>query len=142
MKNRQFHFELLTRSVNFYFFTFELLSRSWKTKNFTFEILLWKMKKQNYDFEVARDFIIELKYTIQNYLKKCKHVRFCDFRYRSCSQQVLFTTMRTLSTLCYCVFWKKLLLLACVVNSKDAVFKWILGFQWLMQVHWHKYSQD
>ena len=28
------------------------------------------MKKQNLDFEVARDFFIEMKYAIQNYLKK------------------------------------------------------------------------
>ena len=78
-------------------------------------------------------------------MKKCRQVRFCDFRYRSCSQQVLFTIMRSLSActaLCYCVFWKKLLLLACVVVSKYAVFIWILGFQCLMQVYWYKYLQD
>ena len=28
------------------------------------------MKKQNHDIEVARDFFIEIKYTIQNSLKK------------------------------------------------------------------------
>ena len=28
------------------------------------------MKEQNLDFEVAWDFFIEMKYTIQNYLKK------------------------------------------------------------------------
>ena len=75
--------------------------------------------------------------------KKCRHVRFCDFRYRSCSQQILLVIMRSLSTctaLCYHVFWKKRLLLACVVVSKYAV--WILEFLWLMQVHRYKYLQD
>ena len=28
------------------------------------------MKKQHLDFELAQDFFIEMKYTIQNYLKK------------------------------------------------------------------------
>ena len=28
LKNKNFHFELLTRRLNFYFFTFELLTRS------------------------------------------------------------------------------------------------------------------
>ena len=33
-----------------------------------------KKKKQNLDFQVALDFFIEMKYyTIQNYLKKCRH---------------------------------------------------------------------
>ena len=80
------------------------------------------MKKQNLDFEVARNFFIEMKYcTIQNYLKICGHVAFCEFRCRSCSQKALFMVMRLLSTctgLCYCVFRKKFLLLACFVVSK------------------------
>ena len=53
--------------------------------------------------------------------------------------------MRSLSTDCalsYCIFWKKPLLLACVVVSKYVVFIWILEFQWLMQVHQYKYLQD
>ena len=53
--------------------------------------------------------------------------------------------MRLLSTctaLWYCVFWKKLLLLTCFVVIKYAVFIWIVGFQWLMQVHGNKYLQD
>ena len=52
------------------------------------------MKERNLDFEgfsllefLYRDFFIEMKYTIQNYLKKkYRHVGFCDFSYRSCSQ--------------------------------------------------------
>ena len=35
MKNIQFHFKLLTRWLNFYFFAFELPTRGWKIKNFT-----------------------------------------------------------------------------------------------------------
>ena len=42
----------------------------------------------------------------------------------------------------YYAFWKNLLLLACFVVIKYAVFIWILEFQWLMQVHGHKYLQD
>ena len=34
------------------------------------------------------------------------------------------------------------MLLACIVVNKYAVFIWILGFQWLMQVHRNKYLQD
>ena len=33
-KNKNLHFELLTRRFNFYFFTFELLTRSRKIKSF------------------------------------------------------------------------------------------------------------
>ena len=44
------------------------------------------MKKQNLYFEVIPDYFIEMKYyTIQDYGKKCRHVGFCDVRYRSCS---------------------------------------------------------
>ena len=47
------------------------------------------MKQQNLDFEVARDFFVEMKcYTIQNYLKNM--TAFCDFRYRSCSQDIIY----------------------------------------------------
>ena len=44
-QNFQFHFELLTRRFNFYFFTFELLTQSCKIK-FHFELLTlsWKIK--------------------------------------------------------------------------------------------------
>ena len=45
------------------------------------------MKERNLDFEVARNVFIEMKYyTVQNYLKKCRHLGLCDFRYESCSQ--------------------------------------------------------
>ena len=44
-----------------------------------------KMEKQNVDFQVTQYFFIEMKYyTIQNHLKKCRHVGFCDLIYRSC----------------------------------------------------------
>ena len=33
------------------------------------------------------------------------------------------------------LFWKKLLFLASFAVIKYAVFIWILGFQWLMQIH-------
>ena len=33
-KNKNLHFELLTREFNFYFSTFELLTRTWKIKNY------------------------------------------------------------------------------------------------------------
>ena len=56
--------------LNFYFFNVELLARSWKIKKKNFESLIRKMKEQNLDLEVARDFFIEMKYTIQDYLKK------------------------------------------------------------------------
>ena len=35
------------------------------------------MKEQNLDFEIAQNFFIEMKYTIQNYLKK--NVGMLDF---------------------------------------------------------------
>ena len=61
------------------------------------------MKKQNLDSEVARDIFIEMKYyIIQNYLKKCRHVGFCVFRYRSCSQWVLHMIMNRCSDTWYC----------------------------------------
>ena len=45
----------------------------------------------------------------------------------------------------YCLqlrnFWKRFLLLACFAVSKYAIFIWILGFQWLIQVHRCKYLQ-
>ena len=63
-------------------------------------------------------------YNSELFEKKCNYVGFCDFRYRSCSQQVFLMIMRLLNTgtaLCYCVFWKKLLLLACfVVEYRDS----------------------
>ena len=40
------------------------------------------------------------------------------------------------------VFWEKLFLLACFAFSEYAVFIWILGFQWLMQIHGSKDLQD
>ena len=40
------------------------------------------------------------------------------------------------------VFWKKILLWACFIIHKYAVFISILGFQWLMQAHRYKYLQD
>ena len=39
-------------------------------KRFYFELLIRKMKEQNLDVKVAQDFLIEVKYKIQNYLKK------------------------------------------------------------------------
>ena len=41
------------------------------------ELLIQKREKQNLDFEVARDFFIEMKFTIQNYLKK--NIGMLDF---------------------------------------------------------------
>ena len=35
-----------------------------------------KMKKQNLDFEVTPEFFIEMKYTIQNHVEKCRLVEF------------------------------------------------------------------
>ena len=35
LKNKKFHFELLTPRLKFYFFTFELLTWSWKLKSYT-----------------------------------------------------------------------------------------------------------
>ena len=35
LKNKTFHFELLSRWLNFYFITFEILTQSWKIKRFT-----------------------------------------------------------------------------------------------------------
>ena len=40
------------------------------------------------------------------------------------------------------VFLKKKVLLNCFVLTEYAVFIWILGFHWLMQVHGYKYLQD
>ena len=34
MKKKKVHFELLTRRLDFYFFTFEVLTRSWKIKSY------------------------------------------------------------------------------------------------------------
>ena len=58
------------------------------------------------------------------------------------SYWLLFMIMRLLSTysvLCYCVFWKKPLLLACFVVIKYAAIIWILLFQSLTQVGGYKY---
>ena len=55
---------------------------------------------------------------------------------------MIMKLLSTCTALCYCVFWKKLLLLACFFVIKYAVFMWMLGFQWLMQVHGYKYLQD
>ena len=100
------------------------------------------MKKQNLDFKIARNLFIEKKYYTIQIWKKCRHIKFCDLRNKSCSQDVLFTIMRLLSrctTLYYCFFWKKLLLLACFAVSKYEVFIWIVGFQWQMQVHRYEF---
>ena len=35
LRNNKFHFQLLTRRLNFYFFNLELLTRSWKIKIYT-----------------------------------------------------------------------------------------------------------
>ena len=61
----------------------------------------------------SRDFPIEMKYT-KKISKKCRHVGFCDFRHRSCTQKVLVMIMRLLSTctaLFYC-FLKKVFVIS------------------------------
>ena len=40
-KNKELHFELLTRWLNFYFFALELLTGSSKNKTFRFKLLTW-----------------------------------------------------------------------------------------------------
>ena len=55
-----------------------------KNKKILLRVTNSNNEKANLDFEVARNFFIEMKYTIQNYLKKCGHVAFCEFRCRSC----------------------------------------------------------
>ena len=48
------------------------------------------MKKQNLDFEVTRLlFVNELFYNLDLF-EKCRHVEFCDFRYRCCSQDIVY----------------------------------------------------
>ena len=70
-----------------FFFHFQVTNLKVKNKKFYFESLMPKVKEQNLDFEFTWDFFVELKYyMIENYLKKCRHVGFCDFRHRSCSQ--------------------------------------------------------
>ena len=126
------------------FFHFQVTNSKLKNKKCYFELLVRRMKNQNLDFEVAQNFLIEMIYTFRITWKKCSHIKCC-YRYSSCSQQILFRVMRLLNTctaLCYCVFWKKFLLLACFAVREYAVFIWILEFKFLMQVHWYKYLQD
>ena len=64
LKNKKLRFALLTRWLNFYFYTFVLLTRSWKIKSFTSsyllqiekKVLLWdtnsKLKNKRFHFEL------------------------------------------------------------------------------------------
>ena len=114
-----------------------------KNKKFYFELLIRKIKEQNLNFEVGQDFFIEMKYTIQNYLKKkCRHVGFLVIdltldRYCLWSRDYSKHALRY----AFVFFWKKRLLLACFV-FKNTVFIWVLESQWPMQVHGYKYLQD
>ena len=99
------------------------------------------MEKENLDFEVARDLFIEIKhYAIQDCLKKC--VGILDFVILDIdlafNRYCLWSWDYSPHALRYSIvfFWKKLLLLACFI-WKYAVFMWILGFQWLIQVYWY-----
>ena len=78
------------------------------------------MKKQNLDSEVTRNFTIEMAYYVQFriVLKKGKHVKFCDFRYGSCSLQALYLAHVLRYTTLF--LKKKLVLLACFAVSKYA----------------------
>ena len=116
-------------------------------KKLCFELLIRKMKKQNLDFESHSGFLYwnEILYNSELFEKIVGMLDFCDFRYRSCSRQVLFMIMRlpcTCTALYCCVLWKMLLFINCFVVIKYAVFIWMLGFRWLMQVHGYKYWQD
>ena len=100
LKNKKFHFELLTQNrkiENFtssfeldrhtFIFHFQVTNSKLKNKKVYFELLIQNAKEHNLDFKVAQVFFIEMKYyKVQNYLKKCRHVGFYDFRYRSCFQ--------------------------------------------------------
>ena len=65
-----------------------------KNKKFYVKLLIWKMEKQNLDFEVARTPLLKWIRQFRIIWKRCRHFGFCDFRYKSCSQWVLFMIMR------------------------------------------------
>ena len=48
------------------------------------------MKKQNLDFEVTRLFFVNELFYNSDLFEKCRHVGFCDFRYRYCSQGIIY----------------------------------------------------
>ena len=59
-----------TNSIGKLFFHFLVCNSKLKKYKFYFELLIRKAEEQNLDFEVARNFFIEMKYTIHIYLKK------------------------------------------------------------------------
>ena len=133
----------MTRWLNFYFITFELLTGNWKIKNFT---LSYKFKKWKNKILISKSLEISLlKWAYYSILFE-KNVGMLDFVILdlglALNRYCIIRLLSTYTALCYCVFWKKLLLLACIVVSKCAVFIWILRFQWLVQVHGYKYLQD
>ena len=108
------------------FFHFRVTNSKLKNKKIYFELFIRKIKKQNLGFEAAWDFFIEIKYTIQNDSKK--NVGMLDFVILDIDlvlNTYCFSSWNYSShALCYApvFFEKKLLLLACFVDSKYALF--------------------
>ena len=122
------------------------IKSSCEIKHYTSSYWFEKLKKQNFEISKSHEISL-LKWTIQFRIiwKKCRHVRFCNCRYISCSEKVRIVYDHEITQHMHCVmllcYFEKKLLLACVVVSKYVVFIWILGLQWVMQVHRYKYLQ-
>ena len=137
-RNIKFLFELLTRWVNFYLITFELLTHSWKIKKL-FRVTNLKSKKQSWFRGLSR--LLYWNKILHNSELFGKNVSMLDFVILDINLAPNSSCLWSLkhSTRYAIVFWKKKLLsLAYVVVRKDGVFILILGFQWLVQVHWYK----
>ena len=125
------------------FYHFRVTNTKLKNKKLYFELLIQKMKEQNLDSKSLEISLLKWKYYSILFEKNVGMLDFVILDLGlALNRYCIIRLLSTYTALCYCVFWKKLLLLACIVVSKCAVFIWILGFQWLVQVHGYKYLQD
>ena len=66
MKNRKLHFELLTRSLNFYFFRFRVTNSSLKNKKFHFELIIRRVQFYFLTFNNSKGTILFSHFRVTN----------------------------------------------------------------------------